>query len=76
LNSVMVDKWFKETFTKEEKLAKAQELYDKLKVDHEKFLNGVKYSPSRIRAFTGEHRDICEMVAFKMSEARNSEKVS
>lgn len=63
------------SLTKEERLIKANELFEKLKPIHTKFLNGEKYSTSRIRAYSGENRDVCEIVAFRLAEARASEQL-
>lgn len=54
--------------TKEEKENKVKELLDKIKPIKEKFRKGTKYSISQIRAWSGEQREICEAVAFRLLE--------
>ena len=66
----------KEQLTKEQKFQKVNEVVKSVLPIHQKFQNGKKYSASRIRAYTGETREICEMVAFKLFEMLESKQIS
>lgn len=61
----------REFLTKDEKIVKVNELLTKILPIKEKFKRKEKYSASAIRAHTGETRDICEMVAFRLLDMKS-----
>lgn len=55
--------------TRKDKAQKlAQEIFEKLKPIHEKFMIGSRYSTAKIKAHTGESQAICSTVAMKLLE--------